>query len=111
MNGPHAQVKAFRLLVNRSATWADFDEELLALELQELNAADFNLDLTGFDHRELDDLLALPDEEKANAAPPLLRTLSPSLAISGSAGCTAYSAGTPPARKPWRSSSASASRA
>jgi len=30
-----AQVKAFRLLVNRSATWADFDEELLALELQE----------------------------------------------------------------------------
>jgi ParB-like chromosome segregation protein Spo0J len=30
-----AQVKAFRLLVNRSATWADFDEELLALELLE----------------------------------------------------------------------------
>src|ERR1035441_965871 len=29
------QVKAFRLLVNRSATWADFDEELLALELQD----------------------------------------------------------------------------
>src|SRR6202521_2957851 len=36
-----AQVKAFRLLVNRSATWADFDEELLAFELQELNEADF----------------------------------------------------------------------
>ncbi len=29
-----AQVKAFRLLVNRSATWADWDEELLALEHQ-----------------------------------------------------------------------------
>ena len=41
-----AQVKAFRLLVNRSATWADFDEELLALELQDLQAANFNLDLT-----------------------------------------------------------------
>src|ERR1700720_3658494 len=27
-----AQVKACRLLVNRSATWADFDEELLAFE-------------------------------------------------------------------------------
>ena len=26
-----AQVKAFRLMVNRSATWADWDEELLAL--------------------------------------------------------------------------------
>ncbi len=29
------QVKAFRLMVNRSVTWADWDEELLALELQE----------------------------------------------------------------------------
>src|ERR1017187_9410476 len=66
-----AQVKAFRLLVNRSVTWADFDEELLALELQELNEADFDLSLTGFDPKELDDLLALPDEERANEAPPL----------------------------------------
>ena len=32
-----AQVKAFRLMVNRSVTWAAWDEELLALELQELN--------------------------------------------------------------------------
>jgi hypothetical protein len=32
-----AQVKAFRLMVNRSVTWADWDEELLALELQELS--------------------------------------------------------------------------
>src|SRR5580698_6998805 len=28
-----AQVKAFRILVNRSATWAEWDNELLALEL------------------------------------------------------------------------------
>ena len=61
-----AQVKAFRLMVNRSVTWAAWDEELLALELQELNAADFDLDLTGFNPKELDDLLALPDEEKLN---------------------------------------------
>src|SRR5690348_17725208 len=33
------QVKAFRLMVNRSVTWADWDEELLSLELQDLNAA------------------------------------------------------------------------
>src|SRR5512133_2021952 len=57
-----AQVKAFRLMVNRSVTWADWDEELLALELQELNAEDFDLSLTGLDQREIDDLLALPDE-------------------------------------------------
>jgi len=66
-----AQVKAFRLLVNRSATWAGFDEELLALELQELSSFDYDLDLTGFDPGEIDGLLAIPDEERANAAPPL----------------------------------------
>ena len=64
-----AQVKAFRLLVNRSVTWADWDEELLALELQELNAADFDLSLTGFNPGEIDGLLAIPDKERANAVP------------------------------------------
>src|SRR6266436_4594846 len=66
-----AQVKAFRLMVNRSVTWADWDEELLALELQELNAEEFDLSLTGFNPKEIDDLLLVPDDEKANAAPPL----------------------------------------
>jgi DNA modification methylase len=65
------QVKAFRLLVNRSATWAEFDDDLLALELQELQEADFDLSLTGFDPGEIDSLLVLDDEERANAAPPL----------------------------------------
>src|SRR5215831_11384800 len=54
-----AQVKAFRLMVNRSVTWADWDEELLALELQDLKESDFDLDLTGFDPGEIDGLLAL----------------------------------------------------
>ncbi len=66
-----AQVKAFRLLVNRSATWAEFDEELLALELQDLQAADYDLSLSGFDPGEIDGLLAIDDEERANAAPPV----------------------------------------
>jgi DNA modification methylase len=44
---------------------------LLALELQELNAEDFDLSLTGFDPGEIDGLLAIPDEERANATPPL----------------------------------------
>src|SRR5215468_3135960 len=65
------QVKAFRLMVNRSVTWADWDEELLSLELQDLNESDFDLSLTGFDPGEIDGLLAIPDEERANAAPPL----------------------------------------
>ena len=62
------QVKAFRLLVNRSAAWAHLDEELLSLQLQELNELDFDLSLTGFEPPEIDDLLLLPDDdEKANA--------------------------------------------
>src|ERR1700685_690961 len=42
-----AQVKAFRLMVNRSATWADWDQELLAFELQALHAVQFDLRLIG----------------------------------------------------------------
>lgn len=52
-----AQVKAFRLMVNRSVTWADWDTELVALEIQELNSMDFDLNLTGFDPGEIDDFL------------------------------------------------------
>jgi ParB-like chromosome segregation protein Spo0J len=55
------QVRAFRLLVNRSATWADFDDELLALELQELNEADFDLSLSGLDDAEVARLVAAGD--------------------------------------------------
>src|SRR6202161_2139968 len=66
-----AQVKAFRLMVNRSVTWAAWDEDLLALELQELQASDSELDLTAFDPGEIDGLLALEDDERENATPPL----------------------------------------
>jgi ParB-like chromosome segregation protein Spo0J len=41
-----AQVKAFRLLVNRSVTWAQWDEELLSLELADLKELSFDLGLT-----------------------------------------------------------------
>jgi hypothetical protein len=67
-----AQVKAFRLMVNRSVSWASWDDELLSLELQELNEADFDLSLTGFNPGEIEALLGAPeDDERANAAPPL----------------------------------------
>jgi hypothetical protein len=69
-----AQVKAFRLMVNRSVTWAEWDETLLALELQEIQESDFDLSLTGFNPGEIDGLLALDDEERANATPPLPET-------------------------------------
>jgi hypothetical protein len=43
-----AQIKAFRLLANRSANWAEWDNELLALELGELQGVGFDLALTGW---------------------------------------------------------------
>jgi DNA modification methylase len=49
-----AQVKAFRLAVNRSASWAEWDMELVAIELTELKAMDFDLSLTAFDASEMD---------------------------------------------------------
>src|SRR5947199_3235713 len=48
-----AQVKAFRLMVNRSVTWADWDEDLLKLELVDLKGLDFDLALTGFGTKEI----------------------------------------------------------
>ena len=53
-----AQIKAFRLLANRSATWADWDNDLLALELEDLKFEGFDLGLTGFADLELAALLA-----------------------------------------------------
>jgi ParB-like chromosome segregation protein Spo0J len=44
-----AQVKAFRLMVNRSVNWAAWDETLLAQQLADLKGLDFDLSLTGFD--------------------------------------------------------------
>jgi DNA modification methylase len=66
-----AQVKAFRLMVNRSVGWAEWDEELLAQELTDLKGLNFDLSLTGFDEREIDDFLADPGaDDRANLVPP-----------------------------------------
>jgi len=67
-----AQVKAFRLMVNRSVAWADWDDELLSLELQDLEASDLDLSLTGFDPEEIDDLLLVSNAgDQADAVPPV----------------------------------------
>ena len=64
------QVKAFRLLVDRSATWADWDEEIVALEIEELKALDFDLNLTGFDAKEIDEFLFPDKDEQAGNTVP-----------------------------------------
>ena len=55
-----AQIKAFRLSVNKVAEFAEWDNELLALEFAELEDMGFDLDLTGFNADEISDLF--PDE-------------------------------------------------
>ena len=62
------QTRAYRIADNRLALDAGWDDALLAAELQDLALDGYDLDLTGFDSAELDDLLALtgdgsePDE-------------------------------------------------
>ncbi len=56
-----AQVKAFRLMVNRSVTWAEWDDELLSQELLALKDLDYDLGFTGFEDEELARLLAAQD--------------------------------------------------
>ena len=63
------QAKAYRIADNRSAEGVEWDEELLALEIGELDAADFDLETTGFKGMALERLLELatelgPDEEE-----------------------------------------------
>ena len=53
-----AQVRAYRLLDNRSHEETAWDEDLLALELLDLKGMGLDLDLTGFDFQEIDQFLA-----------------------------------------------------
>ena len=70
-----AQVKALRLSMNKAAEMAQWDDELLRLEFDDLEEMDFDLDLTGFDLSEIDALRpevvaeGLTDEDAVPEAP------------------------------------------
>lgn len=59
-----AQKKAYILADNRMALDAGWDEELLRIEIESLQGADFDVSLTGFGEDEIADLFA-SEEEKA----------------------------------------------
>ena len=59
------QIKTIRLIANRSVSWAQWDEELLSLELAELSEAGYDLGLTGFSSEEIEELLAGITEDPA----------------------------------------------
>jgi len=52
-----AQKKAYRIADNKLGELATWDEELLALEFEDLKGLDFDVDLTGFDDKELGKIL------------------------------------------------------
>jgi len=62
-----AQVRAFRLLANTSATWAKWDEDLLRIEFEELQDAGYDLALTGFDGPRIDEILSSIAEDEETA--------------------------------------------
>jgi hypothetical protein len=90
-----AQVKAFRIQVNQSANWAKWDMPLLRLEIGDLQAEGFDLDLLGFPGAffadlALSDSLSDPDdwgsgepEEKAPAPLPPGKAKTPVTAVLG----------------------------
>src|SRR6266403_3724928 len=59
-----AQIKAYRLMDNRSHQETDWDFELLTTELSELRGLDLDPDLTGFDGHEIDSLLIGAEDDE-----------------------------------------------
>lgn len=57
-----AQKKALRIADNQLALNAGWDDEMLRLELEEIQAMDFDLDLIGFSLDELDEILNPPTD-------------------------------------------------
>lgn len=57
-----AQIKAFRLSVNKVAEFAEWDIDLLKLEFADLQEQGFDLSLTGFETGEIANFLAEPTE-------------------------------------------------
>lgn len=70
-----SQKRAYIIADNKLALNAGWDDELLALELGELKADGFDLDLTGFGGAELDALLINDDDDsRANSVPEIQET-------------------------------------
>lgn len=64
------QIKAFRISVNRMAELADWDIELLALEIEDLRLEDFDIDMTGFDAAALEALFDEPESSEGDGDGP-----------------------------------------
>ena len=54
-----AQIKAFRIADNKTSEYAEWDEELLKIELEQLEEMNFDLECTGFDMDDIEQMLNL----------------------------------------------------
>jgi len=68
------QINAYRIADNRTAEESEWDNELLKMEIKDLEAKDFKLDLLGFNEDQLNDMLfeekqGLTDEDEVPEAP------------------------------------------
>lgn len=75
-----AQKRAYIIADNKLALNAGWDDEMLALELRDLQAMDFDLALTGFEAEDIESLLAELDatpegETEADAVPEVQATV------------------------------------
>lgn len=67
------QIKAYRLADNRVGQEAEWDNDLLKLELSELEEDGFDLDLTGFDESEIEALSFGDESDALDEMPELAR--------------------------------------
>ena len=58
------QVKAFRIMDNKSAQYSEWDYEKLLKEIDELAELNYDVDLTGFSQVELDDIITKMEKEQ-----------------------------------------------
>ena len=68
------QINAYRIADNRTAEESEWDNELLKMEIKELEAKDFKLDLLGFNDEQLNNILfeekqGLTDEDDVPETP------------------------------------------
>lgn len=59
-----AQVKAYRIADNKVSEYASWNDELLAVELERLQEMTYDLELTGFDMDEIEELLNPTEPEE-----------------------------------------------
>ena len=76
------QIRAYRIADNKTAEIAEWNYDLLPLELQELQDADFNLTLLGFDTGELEKLLSGEDNVSEGETDPDAVPEIPEVAVS-----------------------------